>query len=283
MIGVAGGLLAALLWGTSTTASTHASRRIGAEISLAWVYVVGLLVALPVAVSTGLPHADGRGLAWTAVSASAGISSLYLLYAALRRGPVVLVAPISASQGAAAAVLAVLLGERLHILAGVGLGVLVLGLFAVMRRPGGPAGRPAHPTAAIVLASLSAALAALALYGSARAADSLGTPWLLAVFRIAGVAALMTPLVVSGRLRRPGPVTRLVVFCGLADTAALASYIVGATHGSSVAVPAILASQYAAVAVLIGVLTMGERLTRGQLAGVVAILGGVALVTAAQS
>ncbi len=56
-----------------------------------------------------------------------------------------------------------------------------------------------------------------------------------------------------------------------------------AEDGSSIAVPAILASQYAAVAVLIGVVTMGERLTRSQLAGVVAILGGVALVTAVQA
>jgi drug/metabolite transporter (DMT)-like permease len=88
-------------------------------------------------------------------------------------------------------------------------------------------------------------------------------------------------LFVSGRLRRPGPAMPLVIFSGVADYLAFGSYVVAATHGG-VAVPAVISSQYAAVAAVLAVVLLGERLTRPQLAGVVAILAGVAVVTAVQ-
>lgn len=281
MIGVAGGLVAAVLWGVSTAVAAHASRLVGARVALAWVYLTGLLVAIPAAAATDPPDVDREGIAWAALAAFGAISSLFLLYAALRRGPVVLVTPMNAAQGGLTALLAVALGERLHSLAAAGLGVMTLGMYAVLRRPG--AVQPtAHPTGAILLAALSAALAALGLYAGARAGSALGTAWLLLALRTAGVLAMMAPLAATGSLRGPGPAVRLVVFCGLADTAALAGYLVGATRGS-VAVAAVIASQYAAVSVLVGVAAMGERLSRIQVAGIIAILAGVGLVTAVQS
>lgn len=281
MIGVVGGVVAALLWGTSGVAAARSSRLVGAEVALGWVYLVGLLAVIPVAAADGLPEPGGETYGWTALAAVAAVSSLYLMYAALRRGPVVLVMPITAAQGGIAALIAVALGERLEPLAGVGLAAVTLGMLAVIRPPRGVESS-SHPTVAIVLAGLCAALSGFALYGSARASDSLGTPWLLLAVRTAGVLALTLPLALSGRLRAPGPALRLVVFCGLADTAAFASFIVAAGQGS-IAVPAVIASQFAAVSVLLGVLAIRERLTRTQLAGVLGILGGVALVTAVQS
>jgi len=83
-------------------------------------------------------------------------------------------------------------------------------------------------------------------------------------------------------LRLAARTPRLVLFCGVADAAAFTSFIVASEHGG-VAVPAVISSQFAAVSVLIGVLAMGERLSRLQLGGVLSILAGVALVTAVQS
>lgn len=282
MIPVVGGILAAVLWGTSGVAAARSSRMVGAEVALAWVYVTGLLVALPAAAAAGLPDPDGSALAWTALAAATAVAALYLMYAALQRGPVVLVMPLTAAQGGLAALLSVALGERLRTPAAIGLAVVMLGMYAVMRRPGSRAGDAPHPTAAVALAALCAAVSALALYSSARAAASLDAPWLIATLRTAGVLGLTVPLAASGRLRRPGPATPFVVFSGLADTGAFASYVVAAAHGG-VAVPAVISSQFAAVSVVIGLLGMGERLTRTQLGGIVLILLGVALVTAAQS
>lgn len=278
MIGVVGGLLAALLWGTSGVAAARSSRLIGARAALGWVYLVGLLVAFPAAAASGSPDLDAGALAWTAVTAPAAVVALYLMYAALRLGPVALVMPITASQGGVAALIAVSLGEHLQTLAAIGLAIVMLGMYAAMRRPG----NVPHPTAAVVLAALCAAVSGLALYGSARAGASLGAAWLLAALRTAGVLGVTLPLALSGSLRRPGAATHLVVFSGLADTGAFASYVVAATHGS-VAVPAVVSSQFAAVSAVLGVFAMGERLTPTQLWGIVAILGGVVLVTAAQS
>jgi drug/metabolite transporter (DMT)-like permease len=270
-----------VLWGVSGVAAARSSRIIGAEVALAWVYIVGLVVALPAAFATGLPHFKGSALGWTVVSAPAAVASLYVMYAALRRGPIVLVLPLTASQGGVAAVVAVGFGERLQALAWLGLGIGMLGMYAVMRRPAQTAGGIPHPTLAIALAVLCAALSGFALYGSARAGSTLGALWLLAILRVAGVLGVTVPVALRGALRRPGPAARLVLFCGLADTGAFTSYIVAADHGG-VAVPAVISSQFAAVSVLIGVVAMGERLSRLQLGGILSILAGVALVTAVQ-
>jgi drug/metabolite transporter (DMT)-like permease len=281
MIGVAGGLVAAVLWGLSSIAAARSTRMIGAESALAWVFLVGLVIALPVALALGFPNVDRNGSGWAAPTVVITVASLYALYAALRRGPVSLVAPITASQGALAAVLAVALGESLQGAAAVGLIVIFVGMFAVMRRPRAGEGNASHPSTAIAFALASAVLSAFALYGSARAGSAIGAAWLLVFLRTGGLLSLGGPLLLSGRLRRPGPATPLIVFSGVADYLAFGSYVIAATHGG-VAVPAVISSQYAAVAALLAVILLGERLTRPQLAGVVAILAGVAVVTAVQ-
>ena len=279
MIGVIGGTIAAVLWGTSGFVAARSARAIGSLVALAWVYIVGLAVALPVALSTGAPEVDGAGAAWAIVTAAAAVASLFLMYAALERGPVVLVMPLTAAQGGLAALLAVGTGEQLHWLAAAGLVAVGLGLAAVIRAPADAAPRPA---AAIVLALLSAATAAAALFGSAEAGGAIGTPWLLVVLRATGVVALALPLAASGRLHAPGRAGPLVVYSGLADTGAFAAYIIAASR-DGVVVPAVLATQYATIAAVLGILALGERPTRPQLAGVGAILIGVAVVTAVQA
>jgi drug/metabolite transporter (DMT)-like permease len=59
------------------------------------------------------------------------------------------------------------------------------------------------------------------------------------------------------------------------------SYALGARHG--LAVSAVLASQFAALAAVAGYLLFRERLTRGQVAGVAAIVAGVSLLSVLHS
>jgi drug/metabolite transporter (DMT)-like permease len=70
----------------------------------------------------------------------------------------------------------------------------------------------------------------------------------------------------------------LVVASGIAEVVGFASFAFGARHG--IAISAVLASQFAAIAAVGGYVLFGERLTRIQLAGVVLILVGVATLTA---
>jgi drug/metabolite transporter (DMT)-like permease len=68
------------------------------------------------------------------------------------------------------------------------------------------------------------------------------------------------------------------VFSGCAEVIGFAGYIIGARDG--VAVPAVLASQFAAVAAIISYFVYGERLTTRQFSGALVIGAGVAAVAA---
>jgi drug/metabolite transporter (DMT)-like permease len=67
---------------------------------------------------------------------------------------------------------------------------------------------------------------------------------------------------------------------GVGEVVGTAIYTVGAQD--SIAIAAVLASQFAAMAAVGGFIVFGERLTRLQGVGVVAVLVGVAIVTLVQ-
>jgi hypothetical protein len=85
-------------------------------------------------------------------------------------------------------------------------------------------------------------------------------------------------LIAARRLRITRAALPLVVASGLAELGGFTAYAVGARHG--IAVAAVLASQFAALAVIAAFLLFAERLTRTQVAGVVAIAIGVAALSA---
>jgi drug/metabolite transporter (DMT)-like permease len=68
-----------------------------------------------------------------------------------------------------------------------------------------------------------------------------------------------------------------VVVSGIAEVVGFASYAVGSRD--SVAVAAVLASQFAAIAGVAAYVLFRERLGRLQLAGVLTIVAGVAVLT----
>jgi uncharacterized membrane protein len=241
--------------------------------------MVGLAGALVAVAFVDLPHADSGTIGWAAVGDVNAVASLYLMYAAVRRGPVVLVMPICAAQGAVAAVIGAATGETLGALGSIGIALTLVGLFGAMRTPHADEAR-SEPLA-LVFAAASALTAGLALYGTTRAGHSLGAVWTIATLRLAGVLAVTLPVVLGGRLRLPRAATPFVVFSGLADASAFGTYIYASTR-AGVIVPSVLSSQFAAVSALLGMLSLGERPTRLQLSGVCAILAGVAIVTAAQ-
>ena len=277
MTAIVGGLAAALLWGLSAVAAQRSARAIGSQAALAWVYVVGLAATLPVAVAAGGVAVDAAGAGWTILGAGASVASLLCMYGAVRRGPLSIVMPVIATDGAGTAVLSIAGGERPGALTLLGLAVLTVGLYGVLRPPSGAAvGR--YPRVALIMAVAAAALASVGLLASARAGDAIGVAAYVSVARSVGILALGLPLALRGSWTWPWPVWPLIVFSGVADSAGFAAFIVGA--GDSVAVSAVLSSQYAAVAGLVGILALGERLTRLQAAAAVTILLGVAVVAA---
>src|SRR5436190_10589555 len=118
------GLATAVLWATTLLASARPSRLLGPWSTLAWVMLIGLVVTLPFVVATAPSVAlTQEDLALMATAGVANSVGLLCNYAAVRRGKVAVVGPIVSTEGAIAAVLAVVAGDPLS---GAAAAVLVL-------------------------------------------------------------------------------------------------------------------------------------------------------------
>ena len=130
-------------------------------------------------------------------------------------------------------------------------------------------------------ALLAACAFGVSIYATGRASAELPIAWAVAPPRILGVLLVTLPLAATGRLRltrscrtarrcrRRRGGRRLLVLCARVR------------HGLAVA--AVLASQFAAIAAVAAYFLFRERLSRLQVAGVATIVGGVTVLTALQA
>ncbi|MGZ4199263.1 MAG: EamA family transporter [Thermoleophilia bacterium] len=279
MIAVLGGLGAALAWAAGTLCSSRSSRMIGAASVLAWVMLTGLVANLAVvAVGPAPGPLSGSDLAALLVAGVGNVVGLLLEYSALRRGKVGLVVPIISTEGAIAAVLAVSTGELLGIASALLLAVVAAGVVLAAVAPEQLPVPGERKSTAVGLASLAALSFGVSVFMTGRLGATLPIGWVLLPPRVVGVVAVTIPLALTRRLRLTRPVLPLVVTAGLAEVLGFASYVVGARHG--IAITAVLASQFAAIASVAAYLLFRERLTRLQLGGVGLIICGVAALTA---
>jgi uncharacterized membrane protein len=279
MIALLGGLGAALAWGTGTFCSARSSRIIGAWSVVAWVMLFGLvanLVVIALGPSLSPGSLGATDITWMLVSGLGNVVGLILEYTALRLGKVGVVTPVTSTEGAIAAVLAVAAGEALGVAPAGLLAVVVLGvvLAGVAPQESTP---DQHKPAALGLAVLAALSFGIGIFATGHISESLPVGWAVLPPRLVGVAVVTIPLVLSRRLRLSRAALPLVVFTGLAEVLGFVCFAVGARD--SVAVAAVLGSQFGAVAAVAAFFFLRERLTRLQLAGVVLILVGVAALT----
>jgi drug/metabolite transporter (DMT)-like permease len=117
----------------------------------------------------------------------------------------------------------------------------------------------------------------ISIFATGHLSASLPVGWAVLPPRLVGSAAVTIPLAMSRRLRLARAALPLVVVSGLAEVLGFVSYAIGARD--SVAVAAVLGSQFAVVASVAAYFFLRERLTRLQLAGVLMIVVGVAALT----
>jgi drug/metabolite transporter (DMT)-like permease len=281
MIAILGGLGAAVLWATSNLTVSRASRLIGSASTVAWMMLVGTFIALPLAAVSGpVPAITPSLTLWTACSGLGGVIGLLLVYQGLRIGKIGVVTALTSTEGAIAAVIAVFAGERLTLVAALMLGVIAVGVVTVALTASASVepGVAADEKRAALCGALAACAFGISIYGTGQV--GLVMPPLMAVLpvRIAGVVLVLVPLALTGRLRLTRPAVPMVVIIGAAEVFGNASYVVGARD--SIAVSAVLGSQFAAVAAVAAFFLFRERLSMGQRSGIVAIAVGVALLTA---
>ena len=285
MLAILGGLGAAFAWATATVCSSRSTRLIGEGPVLAWVMIVGLVLVLPLLpAGPGPGDVSGTDLAWLVVAGVGNAGGLLLVYRGLRLGKVGVVAPIASTEGAIAALVAILAGESLSAGVGFALVVIVAGI-VVTSRPGegdddAPDGER-HPRAAAVCAVGAALAFGISLYGVGRLSGDLPAVWILLPARVAGVVAVALPLLAARRLTLTRSAAPFVVTAGVCEVLGFFSYTAGAQHG--IAIAAVLSSQFAAIATVAAFVLYRERLVRHQTAGVLAIVAGVAVLSVLQA
>jgi drug/metabolite transporter (DMT)-like permease len=286
MVAILGGLGAALSWAIATLASSRSSRMIGPISVLGWVMAVGWLAAigpalLPRPVSLSLPEVGG--LVVTGLSHNIG---LLLAYRALSIGRVSIVAPITSTEGAGAALLSVALGESLAgttalILAAIALGVVLAAAERSADPASGPRLDPGHNREAAAFAIAAAATFSVGLVLAGRlGAGGVPPAWVMLVSRTVGLVLIVLPLVATRRFRLTRRALPLVIVSGVLEVFGGGVYVVAGSQ--DVAIAAVVSSQFAALAAIGGFFLFGERLQRLQLVGVVVIAAGITALAALQ-
>jgi drug/metabolite transporter (DMT)-like permease len=311
VIAIIGGLGAAALWATATLVSSRSSRMIGSRVVIGWVMLVGLIVGLPFAIaSPEAAEVTPTALALLLLTGVCYVAGLSLTYAAVAIGKVSVVAPIVATEGALAAVIAVALGDTIGLTAGLMLIVIAIGVVLASlepARPEVPAGGiditadalegPATPETeaaasergrqptdaetrrAAILSVCAAVIFGVGLVATGKAAGLVPVAWVAVAARLVGVIAVTLPLMARRRFTVTRAALPLVVIAGTGEV--FGSMLSAWGSRDSIAITAVLGSQFAAIAAVAAFILFGERLSRIQVIGVVLIVGGVTLLAAA--
>ena len=278
MIPILGGLGAALCWGASTVVASRSTRILGSQQALAYVMLLGFVALALLAPVSGLPaHSGSHAWEWALLAGAGSAAGLSMMYRALRLGKVGVVAPIASTEGAIAAVISIALGEQLTTGVAVCLVVVACGVVLVTMR-----GRASDVHLRPSLYALGAScLFGVNLVASSHAGDALGPLWTILVARVVGVSLIALPLILRGSLRPPGRAWWMVAFSAAAEVIGFTFYVIGSHDG--VAIPAVLGSQFAAVATIGSFVIFGERISRRQIAGATVIVIGVTALAALQA
>jgi drug/metabolite transporter (DMT)-like permease len=289
------GLGAALMWGLTDVCASIAGRRIGSLRVLATSQLAGAVVLVVVAaiLGEGLPT-DPRIVVAGILVGLAGAGAYLSFFTALRIGPLSVVSPITAAYGGLTVILAVIIrGESLSLgqAAGATLataGVVLAGLvFDGGLRSARIVGR------GVAFAMVALVLFAVMTIGSAEAIHVAGWLPLILLARVTQVVAGWSLLAIAlgRRPRWMGPLLDaplppssraigIAAAAGLLDAVGLISFAIGLERSETWLVG--LASSFGpAVAVVVAVAFLGERLRPSQWVGLAGIAAGLAAVALA--
>ncbi|MEM9518644.1 MAG: DMT family transporter [Actinomycetota bacterium] len=219
-------------------------------------------------------------LAWGALGGCAGGTGIALLYRGLARGPMGVVAPLTAITSASVpAVFGVVgNGERLALLAwiGVALALVAIGLVSATT-PGTGERLTPRATGEALLAGVGFGLMFVALDQT----DAASAPWPIVGARL--LTSTLLVLVFVLRRERIVPADagdrRLLLGAGLIDTGSNAMFLYANEQGA-LTIVAVLSSLYPVATVFLARVVLGERLTRTQQLGFVTALVATGLIAA---
>ena len=284
MLAIALALASSLGYGCADYAGGLASRGIPVlRATLITIPVgIGLLVVLLPVLSA---HWSVPAVVWGGLSGIFSAGAFALVYGSLAVGPMSILSPLTAVISAAVPVAAgvAILGERLTGTATVGIGLALVAVVAISAAGGTGGVRPApRPLAMAAVAGVSIGLQFICLQRSPAAS---GIAPALAGRVVAGLIMAAAFLVIRPAASTGASITAssaasagssrsatlIAAAAGILDTFANLAVLLAVRHGS-LAVVAVIVALYPGSTVLLARLTLGERLSRSQAAG----LGGAA-------
>lgn len=266
-------LLSSLSWGTSDFMGGLAARRVGAVRVLAVSYPAGAVLITFLALVIIPGQWTWSTVTLGLVAGSIGALAIGLLYAALSRGQMGIVSPITAVlSGAVPVVVGVALGESLSTLALAGVAVAGVAVILVSRESGP---RRRTPLRAVVLAAGSGLAIGiyLSVIGTAPADSGI---WVATMGRWFSTLLVLGILVIliqrsRGAAAHTAFPWSLALAAGALDALANAIFQLAAQRGL-LAIVAVIGSLYPAATVILARVLLKETLSRTQLLGVVLAL-----------
>ena len=275
------GLLTAILFGAGDFFGGLSTKRVSVVAVIALAHVIGLIGSTIAAVFI----ADEFLTDDFVIGAIAGIAGgigLALLYRGLARGPMAVVAPLTAITSAAVpAIWGVAQGESFSTLAWVG--IAVAGIAIVLTSLPDDRISGASLTSQVIIEALAAGAFFGVLFILFDETSSTTAPWPVVGSRLATASLLMVWLLLARRgelqaVRNSATKTLpLIALTGLFDTGSNILFLI-ATQIGDLTIVAVLSSLYPASTVILARLVLAEAMTRLQLAGLVAALTATALI-----
>jgi drug/metabolite transporter (DMT)-like permease len=271
---VALGLTSSMTWGVSDFLGGVASRRAPLLGVLTIANFIGLIVAIPVAITRGEAALGTADVAWVTVSGGLGAVGIACLYRGLAVGRMGVVAPVT---GVLVAVIPVVAGMVLDgipspiVVGGI---VLAIASVAIVARVPGEVG---ELTSGLWWGVAAGTMLGVFTVTFSRVSDGLVFGPLALMKAIEVVAFAVVILVGQRAWRVPRSLWPTLLAVGLLDMAATAAYL-AATQSGPLAIAGVLSALYPVATVILAAALLRERITRVHAFGIVGAGLAIALI-----
>jgi drug/metabolite transporter (DMT)-like permease len=279
------GLSAATCIGFSNIIAGTTARRLTPLIVGFWSQATGAVWCALLLLALRPPLVSGQ-IAGGLIAGLAGGAGIVLFYRSMAAGAISLVAPITACSVVFPVIYAIASGETPTLPVAAGFLAIIGGILLASLRPTPVRGDPPDSRIATDRRAVALAIGAAVAFGAffilidfAPPASGWGALWTAGAVRLSGFGVHIV-LVLLGRRRLawPGRYAPAVALAGTLDLTSLILISFGSTTDAYGIVTA-LVGLYPVIAALLGVIFLGERLTRVQATGATLAMVGVLLVS----
>jgi len=256
--------MSAAAWGAGDFGGGLTSRRAPVFGVVLISQIVGMAMALTIAVLARETFPEPSDLAWSVAAGIAGGTGIVSLYRALAIGRMAVVAPVTAVLSATIPVVVGFVSDAVPPpIVVVGMGLAIVAVLLVSRVPDAAGGRSAGLPLAVLAGT------GFGLFGVCISRLTDGHVFGPLVLVRATEAVLIATLILATRSswRPPRGLVLAICLVGVLDMAGNGGYILSAQAGS-LAVAAVLSSLYPVTTVILAAVFLHERITRVHAVGI---------------